>query len=232
MNCRIRTRKSANWSLMSKPTYTFGMSPSSLNSAGFSRLETRRVEEALDCLEKAETLAPKKEYICHKIAQAHLGKGNPDQALKAYERIPPHRRAAYIFHGIAQCYMARGEMMDAARKLYQAIQRESRKFYHHWDFALALIALGAKDQAMEAGERISFEESSSHVAAISVGVVRKYDANRGFGFVKDRADGADVFFHITRVKGQVVPRIGTRTRYLRERGEKGFQAAKVWFLDR
>ena len=43
--------------------------------------------------------------------------------------------------------------MEAARKFYQAIQREPGKFYHHWDFALALITLGARDQAIEALER-------------------------------------------------------------------------------
>lgn len=43
--------------------------------------------------------------------------------------------------------------MEAARKLYQAIQREPQKFYHYWDFALTLIELGAKDQAIEALEK-------------------------------------------------------------------------------
>lgn len=79
---------------------------------GCALLEASRVEEALDCLQKAETLAPKKEYICHKIAQAYLRKGNPDQALKAYERVPHHRRTPYILRGIAQCYMAKGEAME------------------------------------------------------------------------------------------------------------------------
>jgi len=220
------------------------------------------VEEALDCLQKAETLAPKKEYICHKIGQAHMRKGNPDQALEAYERVSHHRRAPYILHGMAQCYMAKGEAMEAARKLHQAIQREPGKFYHHWDSALALIDLGAKDQAIEAleqanqlfrqeygkdyrkaltkleevrstlppGERISFDESPPTVAVISFGTVMKYDTKRGFGFIKDDANGVDVFFHITRVKGRMTPRVGTRTRYVREVGEKGFQAAKVWLL--
>jgi tetratricopeptide (TPR) repeat protein len=116
-------------------------------------LEANRVDEALDNLQKGETLNPKKEYICHKIAQAYLKKDNHDQALKAYERIPQHKRVPYILHGMAQCHMAKGESMEAAKKLYQAIQREPEKFYHYWDFALALISLGAKDQAIEALEK-------------------------------------------------------------------------------
>lgn len=228
---------------------------------GCAFLRAARADEALDSLQKAEALAPKKEYVCHKIAQAHLRKGNSEQALKAYERIPQHRRTPYILHGIGQCYMAKGEAMEAARKFQQAIQREPKKFYHYWDFGLALISLGAKDQAVEAleeanklfreeygkdyrralakleevrsnlppGERLSFDEvPSPGVPVISFGTIAKYDANRGFGFIRDDADGVSVFFHISCVKGRVAPQIGTRTRYIREVGEKGLRAAKVW----
>jgi tetratricopeptide (TPR) repeat protein len=230
---------------------------------GSALLETGRVGEALDCLHKAEVLAPKKEYICHKVAQAYLKQEEPDEALKAYERIPQHRQALYILHGMAQCYMAKEEFMEAARKLHQAIRREPRKFYHHWDFALALSALGAKEQALEAleqtnqlfrqehgkdyqkaltkfteisatlppGVRVSFDEPLSAKTGSSYGTITKYDARRGFGFIKDEADGVNVFFHITRVKDRTAPPVGTRVRYIHEVGEKGPQAAKVWLLN-
>ena len=116
-------------------------------------LEANRVDEALDHLQKGETLNPKKEYICHKIAQAYLKKDDHDKALKAYERILEHKRSPYILHGLGQCHMAKGETMEAAKQFYKAIQREPRKFYHYWDFAEALIVLGAKDQATEALEK-------------------------------------------------------------------------------
>jgi tetratricopeptide (TPR) repeat protein len=229
---------------------------------GCALLEANRVDEALGHLQKAEALNSKKEYICHKIAQVYLKKGDQDQALKAYERVPHHKRVPYILHGMAQCYMAKGENMEAARKFYQSIQREPQKFYHYWDFALALISLGAKDQAIEAlekanklfqeehgkdyrkavekleeiksilppGNRISFDEPSKDVGVIRVGTITKYNTNRGFGFIKDNSGGSEVFFHITRVKGRVVPQIGTRARFVCEVTEKGLQAAKVWLL--
>ena len=225
-------------------------------------LEANRVDEALKNLQKGETLNPKKEYICHKIAQAYLKKDDHDQALKAYERSPQHKRVPYILHGMAQCHMAKGESMEAAKKLYQAIQREPEKFYHYWDFALALISLDAKDQAIEAlekanqlfqqdyakdyrkalekleevkrtlapGKRISFNEPSKNTGMKKFGTVTKYNDERGFGFIKDTADGNKVFFHISRVEGRVVPQVGTRIRYICEVGEKGLQAAKVWLL--
>lgn len=230
---------------------------------GSAFLETGQVDEALDCLRKGEILNPKKEYISHKMAQAHLRKGDPDQALRAYEQIPEHKRVPYILHGMAQCHMDKGETMEAASKLYKAMKREPKKFYHQWDFALALIALGARDQAIEALERanqlfreeygkdyqkalvkleevrstppsekrISFDVPPSAVAEIRFGPVSNYNTERGFGFIKDEVDGANVFFHITRVQKRVAPKIGTRTKYVREVGEKGFQAAKVWLLE-
>ncbi len=66
---------------------------------------------------------------------------------------------------------------------------------------------------------------------ISFGTVVKYHAKGGFGFIKDDADGVSVFFHITRLKGQAAPQIGARAKYVREVGEKGFRAARVWLVD-
>jgi tetratricopeptide (TPR) repeat protein len=91
-------------------------------------LTLNRVVESLDCLQKAAALAPRKEYIHHKIAQAHLRSGNPDQALTAYECISGHRPGPYILHGMAQCFLAKGEAIEAARKLHEAIHREPRNF--------------------------------------------------------------------------------------------------------
>jgi tetratricopeptide (TPR) repeat protein/cold shock CspA family protein len=219
-----------------------------------------RLDEAVEYLSKAETLAPTKDYILHKLAQAHLKKGNIDEAIKKYQKIPAHRQAPYVLRGIAQCYLAKGQPMDAAKKLNQVIKKEPDKFYHYWDFALALIALKAKDQAIEAletanrifekehgktykraiakieeirptlspGDRISFENPTAPAAAICFGTVTKYDLNRGFGFIKDQSDGASVFFHISRVKERVAPQIGDRVKFVRELGEKGLQATRVW----
>ena len=231
---------------------------------GCALLEINRAEEALEYLSMAKSLTPHKEYVDHKMAQAHLRKGDIDQALKSYNLIPQHRRAPYILHGMGQCYMNKGEFMEAARHFHQAIQREPRKFYHHWDFALALISLGAKSQATEALEqadklfqqehkkeyhkavakleelrktpsedkKITFEEQPQNVLAISVGKVVKYNTQRGFGFIKDTSDGVDVFFHITCVNGRTVLQPGTLVNYVRKMGEKGYQATKVWLLDK
>ena len=231
---------------------------------GCALLEAGYPDDALEYLRKARALTSGKEYIDHKIAQAYMSKGNPDEALSAYKQIPEHRRAPYILNGMAKCHRDMHNPMEAAKALHLAIQREPRKFYHYWEFALALIALEAKDQAIDAlkqanklfrkergedyhkaiaklekikeslqdGKTISFEEMHPNELAISSGKVKMYNEQRGFGFIEDDREGIDAFFHITRVKGRTQPQSGTRVKYVRERGEKGFQAAKVWLLEK
>ena len=80
---------------------------------------------------------------------------------------------------------------------------------------------------MAAGKRIAFDQPPLTKSESRFGTVAKYDTRRGFGFIRDDADGASVFFHITRVKGQVAPPTGSRVSYVREVGEKGYQAAQV-----
>jgi len=113
-------------------------------------LKTGNPDEAIQYLQKAESLAPKKEYIPHKIAQAYLKKGDPDQALKVYEAIPHYKRTPYILHGIAECLINKGDLKEGAYHLYVAAQQESEKWYHHRDLGETLANLGDRDQAIDA----------------------------------------------------------------------------------
>ncbi|HLG30248.1 MAG TPA: tetratricopeptide repeat protein, partial [Candidatus Brocadiales bacterium] len=113
-------------------------------------LKAGKPDDAISYLQKAETLAPKKEYIPHKIAQAHLKKGDSDQALKIYAAIPLYKRTPYILHGMAQCLLKNGKSRDGAYYLYIATQREPDKWYHHRDLGLALADLRDRDQAIDA----------------------------------------------------------------------------------
>lgn len=148
--------------------------PNDFNSwyrLGSLLLDIGRLDEALQHLSKAETIAPRNEYVCHKIAQVYLKKGNPDEALRRYNTIQPHKQVPYILRGIAQCLLSKGQALEAAKKLHQAIRREPDKFYHHWDYALALIELKARDQAIEALEKTNNlyerEHGKSHKRAIA-----------------------------------------------------------------
>jgi len=112
-------------------------------------LECGKYDDALQYLQKAESLSPRKEYIPHKIAQAHLKKGDHNQALKIYETIPHHKRTPYILHGMAQCFVNKGDLKQGAYYFHLAAQREPEKWYHRRDLGLALAELGDRDQAIE-----------------------------------------------------------------------------------
>jgi tetratricopeptide (TPR) repeat protein len=221
-------------------------------------------DEAIQYLQKAESLAPKKEYIPHKIAQAYLKKDDPVQALKIYETIPPYKRTPYILHGMAECLIMKGELKEGACHLHIATQREPEKWYHHRDLGIVLAQLGDRDQAIGALEKanqlykkengkdfkkilskieelkempqkesIVFEKPGTSVTTISFGIITKYNSERGFGFIKDNSDGANIFFHISKVKNrteQIDPAIGFHVKFVKGIGEKGPQASKVWIV--
>ena len=220
-----------------------------------------KYDDALQYLQKAESLAPRKEYIPHKIAQAHLKKGNHNQALKIYEAIPHHKRTPYILHGMAQCLVNKGELKQGAYYLHLAAQREPEKWYHRRDLGLALADLRDRDQAIEnlnmanelyqkengkefarilakidelkempKGESIVFEKPNAPVTTISYGTIARYISGKGYGFIKDENDSAEVFFHISRVRDRIEPVPGLRVKFSREVGEKGPQAGKIWAI--
>jgi len=138
-------------------------------------LENERIDEALKFLKRAHSLAPHKEYISHKIAQAHLQKGNSEKAFMVYEKIPVHKRSAYILNGMATCLRQQGKIMEAVQFFYRATLLESGKFYHYRDLGNVLMELGDRDQAIKilekANELFKKEHDKDHnkiIATIDV----------------------------------------------------------------
>ncbi|EYR63335.1 cold-shock protein [Actinotalea ferrariae CF5-4] len=59
------------------------------------------------------------------------------------------------------------------------------------------------------------------------GVVSRYDADRGFGFIAPDAGGADLFVHVSVVKGAQALQEGDRVRYTVRQSDRGPQADRV-----
>jgi CspA family cold shock protein len=59
------------------------------------------------------------------------------------------------------------------------------------------------------------------------GVVARYDAERGFGFITPDAGGADLFVHVSVLRGAEELLEGDRVRYKVRQGERGPQADRV-----
>ena len=59
------------------------------------------------------------------------------------------------------------------------------------------------------------------------GVVARYDADRGFGFITPDAGGDDLFVHVSVVAGQAPLQQGDRVRYKVRQSDRGPQADRV-----
>ena len=59
------------------------------------------------------------------------------------------------------------------------------------------------------------------------GVVARYDADRGFGFITPDAGGADLFVHVSVVRGADALQEGDRVRYKVRQSDRGPQADGV-----
>ena len=59
------------------------------------------------------------------------------------------------------------------------------------------------------------------------GVVARYDAERGFGFIAPDAGGADLFVHVSVLRGAEALYQGDRVRYQVRQSDRGPQADRV-----
>ena len=83
-------------------------------------MSIERTDEALKCLSQAQSLAPHKVYITHKIAQLFLQSGDTVKSLDIYNQIPLHKRLPYILNGMAACLCQQGKIGEAAKPSIQS----------------------------------------------------------------------------------------------------------------
>jgi CspA family cold shock protein len=75
--------------------------------------------------------------------------------------------------------------------------------------------------------RSGHQEAPGIPARGGEGVVARYDAERGFGFITPDAGGADLFVHVSVVRGAEALREGDRVRYQVRQSDRGPQADRV-----
>ncbi|HWG95068.1 MAG TPA: cold shock domain-containing protein [Mycobacteriales bacterium] len=69
--------------------------------------------------------------------------------------------------------------------------------------------------------------AASTGARAGEGVVARYDADRGFGFITPDAGGEDLFVHVSVVQGAEPLQRGDRVRYGVRQSDRGPQADRV-----
>ncbi|WP_028785810.1 cold-shock protein [Terracoccus sp. 273MFTsu3.1] len=75
--------------------------------------------------------------------------------------------------------------------------------------------------------RSGHREASDVPARGGEGVVARYDAERGFGFIAPDAGGADLFVHVSVLRGAEALHPGDRVRYQVRQSDRGPQADRV-----
>nr|WP_237700769.1 cold shock domain-containing protein [Janibacter sp. HTCC2649] len=75
--------------------------------------------------------------------------------------------------------------------------------------------------------RSGHREASNVPARGGEGVVERYDAERGFGFIAPDAGGADLFVHVSVLRGAEALEPGDRVRYQVRQSDRGPQADRV-----
>ncbi|OFE17252.1 cold-shock protein [Humibacillus sp. DSM 29435] len=76
-------------------------------------------------------------------------------------------------------------------------------------------------------DRSGHQEASEVPARGGEGVVARYDAERGFGFISPDAGGADLFVHVSVIRGTEPLYQGDRVRYQVRQSDRGPQADRV-----
>jgi len=75
--------------------------------------------------------------------------------------------------------------------------------------------------------RSGHRDASEVPARGGEGVVARYDAERGFGFIAPDAGGADLFVHVSVIRGAEALQQGDRVRYQVRQSDRGPQADRV-----
>ena len=75
--------------------------------------------------------------------------------------------------------------------------------------------------------RSGHQKASDVPARGGEGVVVRYDAERGFGFIAPDAGGADLFVHVSVLRGAEALHQGDRVRYQVRQSDRGPQADRV-----
>ena len=190
-------------------------------------LKKNNFDEAL----KAYELIPpykRSPYILDGMGQCYVAKQDfMTAARKFHQAIKREPKKFHHYMNLAQALIG----LEAREQSIEALERANGLFReeHGKDYQKALKKIEEVRETLPSGKRVSFDDPSN-ITEIRFGTVHSYKTDRGFGFIKDETDGADVFFHISRVKERTAPDVGTRTKYIREMGEKGLQAGKVWLL--
>ncbi|WP_330473201.1 cold-shock protein [Terrabacter sp. C0L_2] len=147
-------------------------------------------------------------------------------ADKGFGFITPESGGPDVFVHVRELADGLPELIEGDRVTYDVVVSE--KGPQARDVRLARSSTPRRAPARSATRaRPGHRETSDVPARGGEGVVARYDAERGFGFIAPDAGGADLFVHVSVLRGAEALHEGDRVRYQVRQSDRGPQADRV-----
>lgn len=168
-------------------------------------------------------------YILRNMADVYMKLENWGQAERflqeAVGKEPRNHNGRYQ---LGLVFRHRGKWAEAAIEIKTAI--EMRQQHYNLPFPeaeQALAALLAEHPEAASPASVDRVQSPASPSGRPVGRVKKYFADRGFGFLEVEGSADDLFFHISQVEGRDSVQTGEYLEYSLGQGKKGQQAINL-----
>ena len=145
---------------------------------------------------------------------------------KGFGFITPESGGPDVFVHVRELADGLAELGEGDRVTYDVVASEKGPQARDVRLARSSTPRGAPATSTTRG-RSGHREASDVPARGGEGVVARYDADRGFGFIAPDAGGADLFVHVSVLRGAEALRQGDRVRYQVRQSDRGPQADRV-----
>ncbi len=145
---------------------------------------------------------------------------------KGFGFITPESGGPDVFVHVRELADGLPELGEGDRVTYDVVVSEKGPQARDVRLARSATPRGAPPTSTTRA-RSGHREASDVPARGGEGVVARYDADRGFGFIAPDAGGADLFVHVSVIKGAEALHQGDRVRYQVRQSDRGPQADRV-----
>ena len=145
---------------------------------------------------------------------------------KGFGFISPDTGGSDVFVHVRELADGLPELDEGDRVRYDVVESERGLQARDVRLARSSVPRGAPARST-ARARPGRRETSAAPARGGEGVVARYDAERGFGFIAPDTGGADLFVHVSVLRGGEVLHPGDRVRYQVRQSDRGPQADRV-----
>jgi cold shock CspA family protein len=155
-----------------------------------------------------------------------LKKDRPADALALFYKA--HKKELTKSYHLRDVGLALSALGDRDKAIAFLTKYNSALMAEYGKGSAVIIAKIEELSKLPQKQTIDLSDFDAPVPKICQGTITTYVSARGFGFIEDQSDSERVFFHIKRVKRGFEPSVGSRVKFVREVGEKGPLASKVW----